>query len=335
MSLINQKIKEIFQDILKIFEYKKIEKNYTRIFFCENGYIYNYIKNYINNKNSIIISFNKLDLNLDNYFYFNTNFFLEFLFYIIKVKFFYTSTPGIGKNICKKSIFNRTKYVYLQHSPVGLINAYDEDAFKNFDIINSINKFQTQDIKTLNKEFNRKIKVFKSKCNYLKNLYVKTSETYDVLIAPTWNTDFYEKDFLFELVKKFNEKNLNYIFRPHPMSVKKKEFNLDLVKRRKINLDLSLNLNLYPYKNLITDWSGIMFEFFYLKEKKPILIDTKEKKINKHKKFSQNKSFENIMRPKISVIYKKNEINNLILNILEPQNDNHIPVEKIKNEIFY
>ena len=51
------------------------------------------------------------------------------------------------------------------------------------------------------------------------------------------------------------------------MSVKKKEFNLNLIKEKNLKLDESSNLNLYPYKNLITDWSGIMFEFFYLKKK--------------------------------------------------------------------
>ena len=62
------------------------------------------------------------------------------------------------------------------------------------------------------------------------------------------------------------------------MSVKKKEFNLNLIKEKNLKLDESSNLNLYPYKNLITDWSGIMFEFFYLKEKRPLIIETSEKK---------------------------------------------------------
>ena len=267
-----------------------------------------------------------------NYYFFNTNFFLELFFYIIRIKFFYTSTPGIGYNICKKSFFKNTKYIYLQHSPVGLINAYDENAFKNFDVVNCINKFQTQDIKKINRELKKKIKIFKSKCNYLKNIYINTSVNYDVLIAPTWNTNFYNDEFLFKLVNKLIKNNISYVFRPHPMSVKKKEFNLNLIKEKNLKLDESSNLNLYPYKNLITDWSGIMFEFFYLKEKRPLIIETSEKKNNKAKIFLENESFEKQMRPKVTIIFKKEEIDNLVNYIKIPQKMN---VDKLKNEIFY
>ena len=332
MSSIKEKIRKISQDILKIIHYKKIEKEYKRIFFCENNYIYNYIKNYINNENTIIVSFNKIDVDSKNYYFFNTNFFLELFFYIIRIKFFYTSTPGIGYNICKKSFFKNTKYIYLQHSPVGLINAYDENAFKNFDVVNCINEFQTQDIKKINRELKKKIKIFKSKCNYLKNIYINTSINYDVLIAPTWNTNFYNDEFLFKLVNKLIKNNISYVFRPHPMSVKKKEFNLNLIKEKNLKLDESSNLNLYPYKNLITDWSGIMFEFFYLKEKRPLIIETSEKKNNKAKIFLENESFEKQMRPKISIMFKKEEIDNLVNYIKIPQKIN---VDKLKNEIFY
>ena len=73
-------MKKIFLDILTILKFKRKEKNYKRIFFCENKFILNYIKQYINKKDSCLISYEKLDLENDNYYYFENNFFLEFFF---------------------------------------------------------------------------------------------------------------------------------------------------------------------------------------------------------------------------------------------------------------
>jgi len=324
-------MKKIFQDILKILNFKKVELSYRRIFFCENIYIYNYIKNYIDKKNSCVVSYGDLKIRKNNYIFFYNNFFLEFFFYVLKIKFFYSSTPSLGKNICKKSIFKNTKYIYLQHSPVGLINAYSDNAFQNFDVVQTINKYQVNDMIKLNEHYNKNIKIFRSKCNYLKNIYIKTFDKYDLLIAPTWDTNFYENDFFFNLVDELKKNNINYLLRPHPMSIKKKEIDLELIKNKQINFDNSINLNLYPFKNLISDWSGIIFEFFYLKKRKPILIETKEKKVNKSNIFSENISFEKIMRPKISTILKKNEIFKIIKILEHPEEDYNTE----KYEIFF
>tara|TARA_B100000989_G_scaffold291154_1_gene265292 strand:+ start:4192 stop:5169 length:978 start_codon:yes stop_codon:yes gene_type:complete len=325
-------MKKIFLDILKILKFKKKEKLYKRIFFCENKFIFNYIKQYIDKKKSCLVSYEKLDLDDDNYYYFENNFFLEFFFYILKIKYFYTSTPNIGENICRKSILKRTKYIYLQHSSVGLINAYDKNAFINFDAVNVINKYQIYDVLNINKYFKKKIKLFKSKPNYLKNIYIQTDEKYDLLIAPTWNTNFYEDHFLFNLIEVLNENKIYYRFRPHPMSIKKYEFDLKFYKEKKINFDNSTNLNLFSFENLITDWSGIMFEFFYLKQKKPLLIDTYEKKINKLNIINNYKSMENLLRGEIGIIHTKNEFHSIIKTLKDPINNK---IDITNYEIFF
>ena len=257
---------------------------------------------------------------------------MEFFFYILKIKYFYTSTPNIGENICRKSLFKKIKYIYLQHSPVGLINAYNKNAFINFDAINVINKHQISDVLNINKYFKKRIKYFKSKPNYLKNIYIQTDKKYNLLIAPTWNTNFYENHFLYNLIEILNEHKINYCFRPHPMSIKKNEFDLKIFKEKKINFDNSTNLNLFPFDNLITDWSGIMFEFFYLKQKKPILIDTNEKKINKLNIINNYESIENLLRKEIGIIHNKNDLPSIIQAIKDPIN---YKTDVNKYEIFF
>ena len=176
------------------------------------------------------------------------------------------------------------------------------------------------------------VQIFISKPNYLKNIYIQTDKKYNLLIAPTWNTNFYENHFLYNLIEILNEHKINYCFRPHPMSIKKNEFDLKILKEKKINFDNSTNLNLFPFDNLITDWSGIMFEFFYLKQKKPILIDTNEKKINKLNIINNYESIENLLRKEIGIIHNKNDLLSIIQTLKNPVNHKN---DINKYEIFF
>ena len=93
----------------------------------------------------------------------------------------------------------KVKYIYIQHSPVSLTKAYNENSFNNFDYLQSINIFQTREIKLINSKYNLKIKDVKTKYYFLNN---KKKNIYKnkILIAPTWGTDFYEMNFLMDLL---------------------------------------------------------------------------------------------------------------------------------------
>ena len=57
---------KIFKDIFSYYYLKKQSSNFSIGFFCENGFIYEYLKPYILNKSKkkkiLVISFEKLDL---------------------------------------------------------------------------------------------------------------------------------------------------------------------------------------------------------------------------------------------------------------------------------
>ena len=310
-----------FKNYIKL---KRLEKNFSRGFFVEDNSLLKYLETYINYKESLIISFEILEnkiIKKENIFIFSTNFFRQLVFLTLKLDYLYSTTPGLNQTSFQKTKISKCKYIYLQHSPVGLINAYDKNAFINFDVINVINKYQISDVLHINKYLKKKIKHFKSKPNYLKNIYIQTDKNYNLLIAPTWNTNFYENHFLYNLIEILNENKINYCFRPHPMSIKKNEFDLKIFKEKKINFDNSINLNLFSFDNLITDWSGIMFEFFYLKQKKPILIDTYEKKINKQNIINNYESIENLLRKKIGIIHAKNNLQSIVQTLKDPINN--------------
>ena len=82
------------------------------------------------------------------------------IFYILKVKFIYSTTPGLGFNAFQRSIF-KNYYIYLQHSSISLIEPYSKNAFNNFDYVQVNNTFQLNDLKFLNKINNLNIKALK------------------------------------------------------------------------------------------------------------------------------------------------------------------------------
>ena len=270
-----------YQNILKIKEEEKIKKI---CFFNESKFTFKYLKPYLNKKRtskSIVVSFEEVNELKDKEYYVIKTLFFQTLFFLIhKFLFFYTTTPDLDTSSFFKSIFKKTKYIYLQHSHLSLTHAYKKESFINFDVVQAVNVFQNEEIKKINKIFNKKIKCFRGSYKFIENqkkINLITNKKKIILIAPTWSTNFYNKDLHYKLFKILKSKNIDFVFRPHPMSIKKKEININEIKDLKINFDEEKEIQFEKYSNLVTDWSGIYFEFAIIKKIFPILINSEQK----------------------------------------------------------
>lgn len=278
---------QIINDLINFYRYKKIEKKFSIIFFCENENLYIYLKNYIKNKKQkvLLVSFenfyNNEYIQKDNnvtFFYFKSNFIKKIFFLLNKVSFFYSTSPDLNNSIFRKSIHNKTKYIYIQHSAVSLSMAYSKKAFNEFDAIHVINKAQKKEVEYLNTKKKKKIKIFASKYSlFSENKFSRKNLKKKVLIAPTWNTDFYQLNLHILLAELLNRNNISFEFRPHYMSYVKNEVNNEIFTKYNIPVNRDLNLDYKSFEYLISDWSGIYFEFAYLNKRKPILINTSKK----------------------------------------------------------
>ena len=306
-------------DFRTYFNFLKISKN-KEAFFIDNKYIIKYLKPYIKkrlHKKILIISFEDLQNEFDKIktFTFKTTLFRSLFFLTHKLKTLYSSTPGLNKTIFVKTKFYNCKYIYLQHSPVSLTMAYPDKYFDEFDAIETINRFQYNEISEIKKKRKLKCKIFRSKYNFLlgkKNKNYKDSKKFDVLIAPSWNTNFYKLNCHKILIDKLNEKKISYILRPHHMSFKKKEVSENDLKKQKINYDIKSELNFNDFKILISDWSGIIYENSLINGQKSLLLNTPQK-INNHKyKNYQNIPIEIKARHIFGKTYNIDEINELV-----------------------
>ncbi len=308
------------KDLISFIKFKKIEKKYNYCFFCENRFVFEHMEPAIQikkiNKKILIISFDNLNFkskeNIENFIFF-TKFFKSLIFITLKIKYIYSSTPGLNSTLFVKSKNKNCKYLYLQHSPINLTRNYNEGAFNNFDAVQVISEFQYKEMDEIKKINNLKTKIFKNKYLYLKNKFqddAKEKFLFDVLIAPTWNTDFYQKNTHIELIKKLEENNMTYKIRPHYMSFKKKEIKKDDIND--LNFDKNPKVNIFEFNFLISDWSGIFIEYIILRNRKPYLVNSKKKVLNQNYENYKNQPAEDTMRSKISHNYKLDDILKLV-----------------------
>ena len=335
---------KFFKDILKLFKYFSYRKKIQYIFFCENKNIYPYLSGYIENKiqrskKILIFSFEKIETNKNTFFIFlETNIFRQIFFLILKCKFLYSSTPDLNNSLFQKTLFDKTKYIYIQHSNISLINAYNKDAFKFYDVIQVVNTYQLQNVKYLNKIYKSKIRLFKSKYKFLETLNNRNSsqvnQKIDVLIAPSWNTEFYKDNFYLEIIDKLRIKNISYKLRPHYMSFKKKEIDYFQLKKNEINIDENIKVNFDNVKILISDWSGIFIEYLLIKKKRPYLINTKKKILNFEADDRAYDTIEIDERKNLGKLYDKNQINSMILDLTKDLIDTKSNSIKTDNELI-
>ena len=301
-------------------------------------------------KKILLITFEKLNFEKKNnieIYIFYTNFFRELFFLTLKLNFLYSSTPDLGQTIFKKSRFSKCKYIFLQHAPVSLTMVYSPKAFDSFDAVQAINTHQFEEMNEIKKKKKLKTKVFKSKYLFLSGYPSRNNEDginlVDLLIAPSWNSQFYQLNCHLQLKDLLDKNNINYILRPHPMSLKNKEINLKDLKKNNIKFDLSSKANLRNFKFLVSDWSGIFLEFAIITKRKAFLINTPKKILNKNYSDYKNIPIEISSRNLLAKTFEINEIGDLVKELKDNKNnfdnnsfsfENKNITQKIQ-EIFY
>ncbi len=313
---------DFFKDFIKFISFKFRKSKNELCFFCENRFILNYLEPFISkkskNKPVLIFCFENIDykeFKNVNFFFLKTNFFRELFFLTANFKYLYSSTPDLENTIFKRTKFSKCKYIYLSHTPVSLTLIYSESAFDYFDAVQVTSKFQYNELLEIIKNRNLKTKVLKYPYlfvnNQIKKLNSKRKEK-DVLVAPSWNTGFYDLN-CHKILKQFLDKsNLTYNFRPHPMSIKKKEISFQELKSLNYSIDDSSFLEFSKYNFFISDWSGIFIEYALIFKRKAHLINTKTKIVNAKYQNYKNKPLEILLRNVLAKTFDLNNINDLV-----------------------
>lgn len=196
----------------------------------------------------------------------------------------------IKRSYLKKDI----EYIFIPHSMDSLNMTMREKSMNNFDTIYVTDKYQRDEMEKTIKYYhlkNKKIIDWGYSLlddmieDYNKNK--KENKTKTVLIAPSWQKDNIVDLCLDELLNELKGHGYKVIVRPHPQHVRhcrekfenlKKQFSND--NSIEIQTDFSSNDTVFNADLLISDWSGIAYEYAYTTKKSVLFIDTPMKIMN-------------------------------------------------------
>lgn len=108
-----------------------------------------------------------------------------------------------------------------------------------------------------------------------------------ILIAPSWQTDNIVDSCLDEILSGLQGHGWMITVRPHPQHVRHRKEQLELLKQKyaadpdiQIQTDFSSNSTVFEADLMLTDWSGIAYEYAYTTLKPVLFINTPMKVMN-------------------------------------------------------
>lgn len=108
-----------------------------------------------------------------------------------------------------------------------------------------------------------------------------------ILIGPSWQVDSIMDSCIEDILEGFKDSEFDVIVRPHPQYVRHKAEKCEILREKykdypniSVQTDFSSNSTVFDAAILVTDWSGICFEYAYTTKRPVIFIDTPMKIMN-------------------------------------------------------
>ena len=206
------------------------------------------------------------------------------------------TTPDLDTYHIKRSYVRKdAEYIYTPHDPMSVHMSFREGAMDHFDTVLCAGPQQIDEIRKTEEVYGLPEKTLVP-CGYCllddmiadweKREKKPSGNLKRILIAPSWNEDNILDSCADELIRNLLREGRKITVRPHPEYVKrfgpKLNALMDRWKEQRgeqlvFETDFSSNESLYEADILITDWSGIAYEYSYTTGKPTLFINTKMK----------------------------------------------------------
>lgn len=234
--------------------------------------------------------------------------------------------PDLETFYIKKSKIYPVHYVCIFHAMVSTHLMYNKHAFDHFDSIFCVGQHQIDEIRSTEKLYNLKPKqLIKFGYNHLDNLiekyskkdnfHLKIKNPIQVLVAPSWGKDGLFETISEELIDILLNASYKVVLRPHPMTQKKSSKKISyLEKKFSSNPNFVLELDIPNFDSflashlMISDWSGVAFEFAFAFERPVLYVDVPKKMHNPDYADIPQIPIEETIREKIGIIVPKSEL---------------------------
>ena len=238
------------------------------------------------------------------------------------------TTPDLDTYHIKRSYVRKdTEYIYTPHDPMSVHMSFREGAMNHFDTVFCVGPQQIQEIRKTEEVYGLPAKTL-VECGYcllddmMADWEKREKKPADgikrILIAPSWNEDNILDSCADVLIRSLLKEGRKITVRPHPEYVKRYGPKLNAFMDRwkeqtgevlVFETDFSSNESLYEADILITDWSGIAYEYSYTTGKPTLFINTKMKMPNPNWEKIGITPLEISLRDQIGRSLNKNELN--------------------------
>ncbi len=267
------------------------------------------------------------------------------------------TTPDLDKYHIKRSYVRKDiEYIYTFHGPTSTTMCVKEGAYDAFDTIFCVGPHQVTELQETVRMYNLPEKtlvpvgfgVIDNLIESYKNMEKKPEGTKkQILIAPSWQEDNILESCLDEILPQFIGKGNKVILRPHPEFIKRFRPKMDAILEKWqgkdgddfiIEMDFSSNRTIWESDLLVTDWSGIAYEFSYATKKPSMFINTTPKVLNPNYEKYSTVPAEISWKDQVGVSLEMNELDKVEATVAEllgnPDKYRDKIEEALKNNIF-
>jgi YidC/Oxa1 family membrane protein insertase len=201
--------------------------------------------------------------------------------------------PDLNRFYIKKTTNPGVNHIYVFHAVGSTHLQYNFGAFDHYDTIFCVGPHHETELRKAEELYGLPPKTMvRYGYPYLEQVY-QVHQDYSsrnaptpegrktVLIAPTWGANCILETCIDEIAAVLSRTEFNVVVRPHPEFCKRRPQVINKLKKSlagsaniRLELDLVSGLNVHNTDILITDWSGIGFEFAFGTERPVLFIDT-------------------------------------------------------------
>ena len=241
------------------------------------------------------------------------------------------TTPDLDKYYLKKSIMRKDiEYVYIPHALMSMHMGMKEGSLDAFDTVFCAGEHIKREMaatvqhyglaeKTL-VEFGYPLADDLIAVGEKERATHKTGGRKEILIAPTWNEDNILDSCIDEMLAGLLCDEHHVIVRPHPEYVKRYGQRMQAIVESwqdkvgdglTFELDFSSNSSIYSADLMITDWSGISFEYSFATKRPTLFVNTKMKVLNPNWEKIGCTPIEITLRDEIGVSIEKSDVKDI------------------------
>lgn len=237
------------------------------------------------------------------------------------------TTPDLQKYYLKRSMVrDDVEYVYMDHAINSVNLTYQKGALDAFDTVFVPNALTAEEIRASEKRYGTKEKTLVSYGYALIDNMIRSYEAQEaphhvrpvILIAPSWQEQNIMDSAIDGILSGLLSGNYQVIVRPHPQYVRHEAARLEDLKEKyssysnfELQTDFSSNETVFNADVLVTDWSGIAYEYSFTTLKPCLFINTPMKIMNPDYQELGIEPFDVRIRDQIGIALELSELGDI------------------------